>query len=414
MKLDGFDFARLAAQHETPFYLYDMDQAIAHLNTLREHLPENLHVMYCMKANANKAVLAAYRDNTPFLDISSAGEMEMAFAIGYEGEVMSFAGPGKDDIELRRAVEGKVRTISLESAAELSRLTAICRELNVKQGVTVRINPADVPKAFMMKMGGRPSQFGVPEEEASEVLGQALAAPELQVRGVHIFSGTQCLDAESVVANIEQTLAIAKRLAEKHDMTLEMVNLGGGLGIPYFPGQEAMDVSGLSCDIGGLVSRFTKENGERFSETQFFLELGRFLIGLFGVYIAKVIEIKETRGKRFVIMDGGMHHCFPATGNFGQLVKKNYPIENISADAQRERGKFELVGPLCTPLDSMARGLELPEAEPGDLICFQNSGAYSYAASPLLFLGHDTPAELVHYKGQLTLARPRRSGKSFM
>lgn len=413
MKLHGFDFESLAESYKTPFYLYNMDEAAEHLRQLREHLPANLKVMYCMKANANKAVLRAFREQTPYLDISSAGELEMALASGYSADVMSFAGPGKDNEELNRAVRAKVRTISLESAAELDRLVAICREQGVEQGVTIRINPADIPKAFMMKMGGRPSQFGVPEEEASEVLGKALAAPELHVRGIHIFSGTQCLDPDSVVANIEQTLAIAKRLADEHGMESEMVNLGGGLGIPYFPGQEAMDPSALSKSIGELVRTFVADNA-RFARTEFFLELGRFLIGLFGVYVARVIEIKETRGKRFVIMDGGMHHCFPATGNFGQLVKKNYPITNLTAGEERESGKFELVGPLCTPLDSMARNIELPDAEPGDLICFQNSGAYSYAASPLLFLGHDTPAELVHYQGELELVRPRRSGKSFM
>jgi diaminopimelate decarboxylase len=411
MKLDAFDFAALAERHDTPFYLYDLDQAIAHLELLRADFPPNLHVMYCAKANASPAVLRAFADKTPFLDISSAGELSIALAHGYLPENISFAGPGKTERELERAVRAGVGTISVESAAELSRLCSVCRTHDQRAAITVRINPEHVAKGFGMSMAGRPSQFGVPREDASDVLKAALAAPEIELRGIHVFAGTQCLDENALIANIEQTLAIAHELCEQHQLAPQTINLGGGLGVAYFEGQRALDTARVSKRIAQSVRNFCAANPS-YGPTRFVLELGRFLMAEFGVYVCRVVEVKQTRGKRFAILDGGMHHCFAATGNFGQLIKKNYPVFNLSApsaaSAEHALERFELVGPLCTPLDSMARNLALPRAEPGDLIGFASCGAYSFSASPLMFLAHDTPPELAIVAGEVVLSRPRR------
>lgn len=411
MDLEGYDFEELARRYGTPYYLYDMDQAVEHLRRLRQHLPDCVDVYYCIKANPNRAVMRAFKDHVPGLDISSIGEMDLAQAVGYSPTIMSFAGPGKGDHELRRAIEADIQLLSIESHSELERAVALSAQLGKPLAVTIRINPQSIPNAFMMKMGGRPSQFGIPEEDVDRTIELAQSSDGITLHGIHIFSGTQCLDAPSLIQNIGNTLDIAARVARQHDLQPQVINLGGGFGVPYFPGQEPLDVDALSRELGRTVSDAVRAE-PRLQRSRFILELGRFLIGSFGIYVARVIDVKQARGKRFVIMDGGMHHCFAATGNFGQLVKKNYLVQNLSrpdaeADAQ------ELVGPLCTPLDSMARNIQLPRAEPGDLLCYQNTGAYCYTASPLLFLAHDTPAELVRYRGEISVARERQPASAF-
>jgi diaminopimelate decarboxylase len=401
------DLAALGAEHGTPFFLYDMDAARAQLSRLRAHLPRCVDVLYAMKANPCPGVLAGLRDAVAGLDVSSAGEIALACAAGYALDQMSFAGPGKTDAELERAIGGGIHLLSIESPGELERAIAVAERLGTTARVTVRINPQQIPNAFAMKMGGRPSQFGVAEEDADAVIALAARSPRIALAGIHIYAGTQCLELEAIVENIEQTLQIGARVAATHDLRPTVINLGGGFGVPHFPGEAPLDVDALSRRVGAAITAFVAET-PRCAQTRFLLELGRFIIGPFGSYVTRVVEVKQTRGKRFAILDGGMNHCFAATGNFGQLIKKNYVVENLSRpEAAQER--TEIVGPLCTPLDAMARAAELPRPEVGDLLRFASCGAYGYTASPLLFLGHSTPAELVRVDGEVHVARPRRA-----
>lgn len=417
MKLGAEEAESLAQKHGTPYYLYDLDAALAHLASLRAALPGAVDVYYCVKANGNKKVLEAFRPHVAGLDLSSAGELDMAIAAGYDPKKMSIAGPGKTHEDLERCVERGVGIISLESLAELGRLGKVTAAKNKRQDVTLRINPAQTPKEFAMRMGGGASQFGVAEEEASAALDAVIAEKGVRLVGLHIYAGTQCLEERALVENMMGSLAIVARLAEEKNLEPETINLGGGFGIPYFTGQTAVDTPALGRAIAGKLEEW-KAAHPRFAKTRFIFELGRFLIGRYGVYVSRVTEIKETRGKRFVILDGGMHHCFPATGNFGQLVKKNYPVKNLSrgGDASLESDENapqEVCGPLCTPMDSMARGVKIPKAEPGDLVGFFASGAYSFAASPLLFLSHDTPLELLKSGSSVTVARERMAATRF-
>ena len=418
MELGGTEAEALASAHGTPFYLYDLDAAFAHLASLRTSLPDVVDLFYCVKANGNRKVLEAFRSRVAGLDLSSAGELDMAVAAGYDPKHMSIAGPGKTHEDLARCVDGGVGIISVESVAELQRLGKVARERGKRQDVTLRINPIQTPKEFAMRMGGGASQFGVPEEEAEAALDAVLAEPSVRLVGLHIYAGTQCLEESAIVENMLGSLAIVLRLAEQKKLSLEVVNLGGGFGIPYFSGQSAVDSPALGRALGGKLEEWRTAN-PRFAATRFIFELGRFLIGRYGTYVARVTEIKETRGKRYVILDGGMHHCFPATGNFGSMVKKNYPVRNLTrggADTAIEsesNAPQEICGPLCTPMDSMARAVRIARAEPGDLVGFFASGAYSFAASPLLFLSHDTPVELVKLGGGVAVARERMPATRF-
>ncbi|MBS2012692.1 MAG: alanine racemase, partial [Deltaproteobacteria bacterium] len=329
MTLGADEAEALAQKHGTPFYLYDLDAALAHLASLRANLPSVVDVFYCVKANGNRKVLEAFRSHVAGLDLSSAGELDMAIAAGYDPQKMSIAGPGKTHEDLERCVDRGVGIISLESLAELGRLAKVATAKGKTQGVTLRINPAQTPKEFAMRMGGGASQFGVAEEDASAALDAVLAEKSVRLVGLHIYAGTQCLEERAIVENMMGSLAIVGRLAEEKKLEPEVVNLGGGFGIPYFTGQTAVDTPALGRAIAGKLEEWRAQN-PRFAKTRFIFELGRFLIGRYGVYVSRVTEIKETRGKRFVILDGGMHHCFPATGNFGQLVKKNYPVKNLT------------------------------------------------------------------------------------
>jgi diaminopimelate decarboxylase len=417
MELDGAEAEALARAHGTPYYLYDLDAALAHLALLRAALPDAVDVFYCVKANGNRKVLEAFRSHVAGLDLSSAGELDMAIAAGYDPKRASIAGPGKTQDDLERCVDRGVGIVSLESVAELGRLARVARAMGKRQDVTLRINPKETPKEFAMRMGGGASQFGVPEEEAEAALDAVLAEPAVRLAGIHIYAGTQCLEERALVENMAGSLAIVARLADARSLEPEVVNLGGGFGIPYFTGQKPVDTPALGRAIGAKLEEWRAAN-PRFQKTRFVFELGRFLIGRFGAYVSRVTEIKETRGKRFVILDGGMHHVFPATGNFGQLVKKNYPVANLTrgggADLESDANEpQEICGPLCTPMDSLARAVKIARAEPGDLIGFFASGAYSFAASPLLFLSHDTPLELLKLGGSVSVARERMPATRF-
>jgi diaminopimelate decarboxylase len=418
MELGGAEAEALARAHGTPFYLYDLDAAFAHLAALRANLPAEVDLYYCVKANGNRRVLEAFRPRVAGLDLSSAGELDMAVAAGYDPKKMSIAGPGKTHEDLERCVDGGVGIVSLESVAELARLGKVARARDKRQDVTLRINPAETPKEFAMRMGGGASQFGVPEEEAEAALDAVLAEPGVRLVGLHIYAGTQCLEESAIVENMRGSLAIVARLAAAKELSPEVVNLGGGFGIPYFAGQAAVDTPALGRALAVELEEWRAAH-PRFAQTRFIFELGRFLIGRYGAYVSRVTEIKETRGKRFVILDGGMHHCFPATGNFGSMVKKNYPVRNLTRGGDEPglesetHPPQEVCGPLCTPMDSMARAVKIARAEPGDLLGFFASGAYSFAASPLLFLSHDTPIELTKLGGHVSVARERMPATRF-
>jgi diaminopimelate decarboxylase len=405
------DFDDLASRHGTPFYLYDLDAAIEHARALRAALDEPVDLYYCAKANASGAVLAAFRPHVAGLDVSSAGEIELAQAAGYDPGVMSFAGPGKSERELETAVRLGVKLLSVESVTELGRVARLAAVAGRSVDVTLRINPLEAPRQFPMKMGGLPSPFGIPEEEALEVTREALATPGITVRGFHVFSGTNCLDPDALRANIDGVLAIARRLSAELDLEPSVVNLGGGFGVPYFAGQEPLDLPAVARSVNEAVTG-ARAADPRLARTRFILELGRFLIAPFGVYVARVLDVKRTRGKRFVILDGGMHHCFPPTGNFGQVIKKNYPVVNLSRPGAESEPQ-EICGPLCTPIDRLGRDLPMAPAEIGDLVGFLRCGAYSFAASPLLFLSHETPLELVLCEGRVEVARERKPATAF-
>jgi diaminopimelate decarboxylase len=373
----------------TPFYAYDRRLISERVELLRSHLPRQVHIHYAMKANPMPEVVAHLAGLVDGLDIASAGELRVALQAGARPEAISFAGPGKLDAELEAALAAGI-VVNLESEGELERLAAIASRSGARARVNVRVNPDFELKSSGMKMGGGPKPFGVDAERVPAML-HRIGALGLDFQGFHIFSGAQNLRAAAIAEAQRNSVELALRLAQHAPGPVRMLNIGGGFGIPYFPGDERLDLSLIGRNLAGILEGLES----RLPQAQVCLELGRFLVGEAGIYVCRVIDRKLSRGHCFLVTDGGLHHHLAASGNFGQVVRKNYPVAVGNRLRGAEREAASVVGPLCTPLDLLADNMEMARAEPGDLIVVFQSGAYGLSASPTAFLGHPPPAEIL-------------------
>ena len=371
----------------TPFYAYDRRLITQQVELLRTHLPRSVHIHYAVKANPMQDVVNHVASIVDGLDIASAGELRVALASGTRPDAISFAGPGKTDAELKAAVAAGV-VINLESEGEMERLAAIAGERRPR--VSIRVNPDFELKSSGMKMGGGPKPFGIDAERVPAML-QRIGKLQLDLQGFHIFSGSQNLRAQSIAEAQRNSIELAVRLAEHAPAPVRILNIGGGFGIPYFVGEQRLDVAAIGSSLAGMLAGVR----ERLPHAQVVLELGRFLVGEAGVYVCRVIDRKVSRGHVFLITDGGLHHHLAASGNFGQVIRKNYPVAVGNRMRRGEREKVSVVGPLCTPLDVLADTTEMPRADVGDLIVVYQSGAYGLTASPTAFLGHPPPGEVL-------------------
>ena len=373
----------------TPFYAYDRKLITERVALLRKHLPRSVHIHYAMKANPMPEVVKHLAGLVDGLDVASAGELKIALGSGMRADAISFAGPGKRDEELEQALSAGI-VINLESEGELERLAAIARRTGARALVNVRVNPDFELKSSGMKMGGGPKQFGVDAERVPDML-RRIGQLKLDFRGFHIFSGAQNLRADAISEAQRKTVELAVRLAEHAPAPVRILNIGGGFGIPYFPGDKRLDISAVGRDLAHTVVGLD----QRLPHAQVVLELGRFLVGEAGVYVCRIIDRKVSRGHVFLITDGGLHHQLAASGNFGQVIRKNYPVAVGNRVMAPERETVSIVGPLCTPLDVIADNLEISEARVSDLIAVFQSGAYGLTASPIGFLSHPAPAEIL-------------------
>ena len=372
----------------TPFYAYDGAVMAQKVRQLRDVMPAELHLHYAMKANPMPEVVQHLAALTDGLDVASAGELRVALATGTDPRMISFAGPGKSDEDLREAVQAGV-IINMESEGEMARIAALAEETGRRPPVAIRVNPDFELKSAGMKMGSGPKPFGVDAERVPQML-DSLAALPLEFVGFHIFSGSQNLRAEAIVEAQSKTFELAFRLAESAPAPVTWLNIGGGLGIPYFPGEERLELQAIADNLASLL----QEAATRLPGAEIVMELGRYFTAEAGVYVCKIIDRKESRGEIFLITDGGLHHHLAASGNFGQVIRKNYPLclaSRVTADSSEEAS---VVGPLCTPLDILGNKVNIPRAQPGELIALFQSGAYGFTASPRGFLSHPEPAQV--------------------
>ena len=390
LTIGGIKISQLAYRvGSTPFYAYDRALISERVAQMRKYLPANLKLHYAMKANPMPAVVQHMSRLVDGLDLASAGEMAIALDTGMDPGLISFAGPGKTVEELSQAIAAGV-VINMESFLEMENIARLSQAQGVKAKVAIRVNPDFELKSSGMKMGGGAQQFGVDSEKLPDML-KRLAELGLDFIGFHIFSGSQNLKEDSLLETQEKTLALAVELSQYAPNAPKKVNIGGGFGIPYFPGDTPLDLKILGEGLSRLMKKFHQD----LPDTEVVIELGRFMVGEAGIYVSKIVDKKTSRGENYLITDGGMHHHLAASGNFGQLIRKNYPVAIGNRMGGGAEEQANIVGCLCTPLDRLGDRMMLPEGEVGDYVVLFQSGAYGLSASPTAFLGHPAPKEVL-------------------
>lgn len=391
----GTPLRQLAAQvGSTPFYAYDRQAMTQRVMQLREALPASIQLHYAIKANPLLGVVSHMAMLVDGLDVASAGELRTALAAGASAQHISFAGPGKRDEELEEAVAAGV-LLNVESFREARKLTEISQRRGKAARVAVRVNPDFELKSSGMKMGGGPKQFGVDAEQVPALLAE-IGQMGLAFEGFHIFAGSQNLRAEAIIEAQQLSYQLAVRLADHARSEVKSLNLGGGFGIPYFPGEQRLALAPIASALQDIVNNASG----RLPRASIMLELGRYLVGEAGIYVTRVIDRKTSRGLTYLVVDGGLHHHLAASGNFGQVIRKNYPVAIYPADAQRADPStmetVSIVGPLCTPLDILGDQIEYAgSADIGDFVVLFQSGAYGATASPSAFLSHPAVKEVL-------------------
>jgi diaminopimelate decarboxylase len=387
----GVPLSRLAQRvGSTPFFAYDREQLTQRVARLRAAMPDDLEISYAVKANPMPALVQHLSRVVDSLDVASGAEMRLALDTPTPPGMVSFAGPGKSVAELSQAVAAGV-VVEVESPLEVDRITAIGEETGIRPVVALRLNPDFEVKGSGMRMGGGAQQFGVDVEEAPRLL-KEMEARGLDLRGFHVFAGSQNLHADILAEAQRRTVDLVLRMADEMTEEPTYVNLGGGLGIPYYEKDRALDLAAVGDNLEELMRSLVRP---RLPSARVLLELGRYIVGEAGVYVTRVVDRKESRGTTFLVVDGGMHHQLAASGNFGQVIRRNYPIAVGTRMGQGDVETVQVVGCLCTPLDLLGDKVRLPRGEVGDLVVLFQAGAYGHTASPSAFLSHPAPLEVL-------------------
>lgn len=380
----------------TPFYAHSTAALHRRVSLARAMLPAGVQLHYAVKANPHEPVVRFLASRVDGADVASIGELRLALASGFSPEHIGFAGPGKRADEIAEAIECGV-TVTAESELQLRAIADAANrsQRNGRAGqraqAAIRVNPAHELRASGMRMGGGASAFGIDEEQVPQVLD---LADRLGVRvvGLHFYPGSQNLRAEAVAEALRANAAAARRLMGKRQ-DWQWLNLGGGFGVPYAAGEREIDAAPIKAALADIVES-RSDKGPETARLTLRIELGRYLVADAGIYVCQVIDRKVSRGRTMVVVDGGLHHNQAAAGNFGQVIKRPYPLMNAThPNAPLEA--VDIVGPLCTPMDSFGRDVRIPQPLVGDLIVVLRSGAYGRSASPVGFLGHGDCSEVL-------------------
>jgi diaminopimelate decarboxylase len=391
LAVGGMPLDRLAARvGSTPFFAYDRRLLTSRVELLRSVLPSAIHLSYAVKANPMPAVVQHLAGLVDSMDVASTLEMTTALDTVMPAARVSFAGPGKTAAEIDQAVAAGV-TIEMESATEAARVLQAGERLGLRPRVALRVNPEFQVKGSGMRLGGGPQQFGVDAEQVPELLARLVTA-DVDFLGFHVFAGSQNLNAAILCEAQRNTVDLILSLADRLPSPIRYVNVGGGFGIPYFEKDAPLDLGAIGTNLAELVDTKIAPN---LPEAQVVIELGRYIVGESGIYVTRVVDRKQSRGRTYLVVDGGMHHQLAASGNFGQVIRRNYPITVGNRMDEAAEGAVSVVGCLCTPLDLLGDEVALPRAEIGDLIVLFQAGAYGLTASPTAFLGHPHPAEVL-------------------
>ncbi len=391
LEVNGIPLDRLTERvGSTPFFAYDRRLLTERVKLLRSTIPADIDLRYALKANPMAAVVQHLSGVLDGFDVASAAEMRTALDTPMPAQMVSFAGPGKSFAELTQAVAAGV-TIEMESETEASRVVAIGERLGIRPRVAVRVNPDFQVKGSGMRLGGGPQQFGVDSERVPSLL-EELAATDVELLGFHIFAGSQNLNAEILCDSQRKTVELALRLAADAPAPVRYLNIGGGFGILYSGLDDPLDLPVIGDNLERLMSRTLRPS---LPKARVVVELGRYIVGECGIYVTRVVDRKHSRGKTYLVVDGGLHHQLAASGNFGQVIRRNYPVTVGNRMDEEATETVSVVGCLCTPLDLLADGVSLPQTDVGDLIVIHQAGAYGLTASPAAFLSHPAAVEVL-------------------
>lgn len=389
--IGGKTCSEIADEIGTPYYAYDLNVIKQKIASLREELPDNIKIHYAIKANPHPKIISFVNKHVDGFDVASKGELDKAIAAGVDPSTIGFAGPGKQQFEIEAACIEGIGSLNAESVTELERADRIARNLKRKINVSLRVNPSYEMVGSGMRMGGDAKPFGIDQRDIPDVLQKFDQWSSLEFKGFHIFAGSQNLNQNLIVSAFENALDAVLSFLPYCPTPPSMVNLGGGFGIPYYQNDEALDMKTVGEKLSTIFGARTSE----FKDIEMIVETGRYLVGESGIYVSKIIDKKESRGETFIVTNGGMHHHLAASGNFGQVIKRNFPIIFPELLDKEYTKTLNIVGPLCTPLDKFATKAVLPDPEINDLVAVLASGAYGYSASPKDFLGHSFPKEVV-------------------
>ncbi|QUI23838.1 diaminopimelate decarboxylase [Vallitalea pronyensis] len=393
----------LTKKYGTPLYAYDLSIIRRQITTLKEILPVGFLLFYSIKANPNLGITTFVKDYVTGAEIASEGELYTAIYSGISPQQIIFVGPGKTQQELEYAIKNNILCIVVESISELKIINSISKTIGKKTSIALRINPKKELDGARIKMGGISKQFGIDEEKLDEVFKIMMTLENIEFEGIHVYVGTQILDTDNIIQNFRNILELAKSIQSIYNVKLKVVDFGGGFGIPYFSKEMPLNIISLRDGLQQVYDKYKKEFS---SSTRFIVESGRFIMAESGCYLTKVLYKKESRGKTYLVTNGGANHHSSAAG-IGRFVRHNFPIDIIQTHDNDLVKRVDIVGPLCTPSDVIAQNIELPEAKEGDTIAIMKSGAYGLTASMTYFLSHNHPAEVAYEKNSSYLIRER-------
>lgn len=387
----------------TPLFLYNSSDIASSYGSLSAALGDHTEIFYSIKANPNLSIVSYLHHLGARAEVCSLAELESVIELGILPKNIIFVGPAKSEEEIKLSLVVGIYAIVCESLAELQRIADCAKQLGVIANVAFRINPDFTAETAPLKMGGRPSQFGLEVTALPEAVAIVHKTKELHFRGLHIYNGTRILDGEDLVNNTQKIIELAEYLEEKYELALEMLDMGGGFGVPYFDKETELNLVTLAKSIQPLLNKFKRSH----PDTRLIFESGRYLVASAGYFISKVVDIKSSHGEVFVLVDGGTN-CHMAAVGTGAFLKRNYPISIVHQyQDQREVRRYNIVGPLCTPGDLLGKNVELSEPNLGDLLVIKQSGAYGPTASPVNFLSHGFPAEVLFHNDKFFLIRER-------
>ncbi|KKB61291.1 hypothetical protein WM40_24130 [Robbsia andropogonis] len=397
--------SEIADAFGTPVFVYDAARIESNYNALDTLCGGQAEIFFSLKANPNVSVAAQLRLLGSGAEVSSLTELSTALAAGFAPRDIIFVGPFKTDAELRAAMDAQIAAIIVDSLEEMSRLSVLSRELDQRVPVLLRINPNFKMDEAPIKMSGVATQFGFSEDVVLE-RSDELELPGIDILGIHVYNGSRVLSATALASNIERIVALSERISDALDLELRIVDVGGGWGVPYFSSEASLDHGVLA----GLLKPILEAFRRRHPHCRVITESGRFLVATSGTLLARVHALKESHGERFAVIDAG-YNCFMAAAGMGSVIQRNFPVRAIDAGTPPPSGSgakpVHLAGPLCTPGDVLARRLSLDAVHDGALIAIDCAGAYGPSASPVGFIGHGHPAEVMIVGQRAHLVRER-------